>query len=131
MKKWITDRTFLLILFMLCAYVLAVNGFKESWGFNKTVNWAWDVSNMQWWLGVLIWIGFMLGYALLAVFKVTTNIVLSSLQLLLLICTLIILRFYGFDQSLVLVVLWCTNGIFILNMVVSIRHKLLEGNKQD
>ena len=23
-----------------------------SWGLNKTINWAWDITNFVWWIGI-------------------------------------------------------------------------------
>ncbi len=128
MKKWVTHRTILLLLLILLVFVLVASDLQGTWGLNKTVGWAWDLSNLQWWWGVLVWIGFILGYALLAVFRIATDLVLSSIQLITFIGSLFFLRFYSFDPSWGPGLVVLTNVIFVINLAVSLRRRFLGGN---
>lgn len=60
MKK----RIFFLILIFSVFAIVVIATTKETFGLNKTVGWAWDLSNMQWWIGV----GLSLGIFVLIIF---------------------------------------------------------------
>lgn len=54
-------KTFWRISFALCGLLLSVGGFCllrtwwsgiGMWGENKAVNWAWDITNFVWWIGI-------------------------------------------------------------------------------
>ena len=44
----------LLILIIALSGFLFFNLSNETWGLNKTVGWAWDLTNIIWWIGLLL-----------------------------------------------------------------------------
>lgn len=50
------------ILFLLAIIVvLAIIFFaksQETWGMNRTVGWAWDLTNINWWIGITLPLAF-------------------------------------------------------------------------
>ncbi len=53
-KTWLLALTVSLGFFMVGLYALAVtlwNGIG-MWGLNRTVGWAWDITNFVWWVGI-------------------------------------------------------------------------------
>ncbi len=51
LKKFIFGILILILVIFLCLFI-----FPEvvgTWGINKTVGWAWDFTNIVWWLGIL------------------------------------------------------------------------------
>jgi Ni/Fe-hydrogenase subunit HybB-like protein len=53
-REWIV--AFALSVLFLCLYVFAIcwtvwKGIGE-WGANRTINWAWDITNFVWWIGI-------------------------------------------------------------------------------
>jgi Ni/Fe-hydrogenase subunit HybB-like protein len=53
-KSWLVGFTVALIVFSFgfyCVCTLLWQGIGV-WGLNKTVNWAWDITNFVWWIGI-------------------------------------------------------------------------------
>ncbi|MFL5730382.1 MAG: NrfD/PsrC family molybdoenzyme membrane anchor subunit [Cytophagaceae bacterium] len=53
-KSWLVGFTVALIVFSFgfyCVCTLLWEGIGV-WGLNKTVNWAWDITNFVWWIGI-------------------------------------------------------------------------------
>ncbi len=53
-KSWYLAMTVSLILLLLGTYTLAITVWEGIgvWGLNKTVGWAWDITNFVWWVGI-------------------------------------------------------------------------------
>ena len=53
-KLWLMAMTVslgLLVVGLYAVYLLVWEGIG-MWGLNKTVNWAWDITNFVWWVGI-------------------------------------------------------------------------------
>ena len=44
---------FLIVIIVFLAILFFASA-QETWGLNKTVGWAWDLTNINWWIGVLL-----------------------------------------------------------------------------
>lgn len=53
-KSWIFSITLSLSIFFLGFYALYMTVWEGigMWGLNKTIGWAWDITNFVWWIGI-------------------------------------------------------------------------------
>src|SRR3954465_14942879 len=53
-KSWLLGLTVALIVFSFGFYCVATLVWEGIgvWGLNKTVGWAWDITNFVWWIGI-------------------------------------------------------------------------------
>ncbi len=123
MKKWIESRLIIIVLLILVTYGLLSTDLTSTWGINKTVNWMWDITNLYFLVPMIFWVSLIVIYSLLAIFKVQTSLILSSIQLFLLGVLLFVIQnsFPEFYFELT------TAGLLILifNTIISIRKKYI------
>lgn len=85
MKKLFTQYLFLPLslplLFSIIGCVIALlnNGNVQTWGFNKTVGWAWDLTNSFYW-SFFLYPVYLVVYTILALLKTKTNYTFSVIH---------------------------------------------------
>ena len=123
MKKWIENRLIIIILLILLIYSSLTIELTSTWGINKTVNWIWDITNLLFLIPIIFWVTLIFVYSLLAIFKVSTNVILSSIQLVLLVLLLFVIQNYLHEIYLHFAL--STSGLLVLliNSIMSIRNK--------
>src|SRR5215216_7375465 len=100
LRKLVTTKMFLLLLipFLIVAaagvMLISFRTSIETYGVNKTVGWAWDLTNIYI-LAFPLYFIYLLGYGLLFLFKIKTNYVVSISHL-----TAIFFSFMYFDNDL-------------------------------
>ena len=106
---------FILLLIILIFYVITeLNG--DVYGFNRTVNWAWDLS---FWINLVLWPIIILGYLTLLILKSETNLALSSIQILILILMLGGLKLRLINLELIYWGNLISGIIFFFNLIIS------------
>jgi len=59
------------------AFIVAILLLSDwNYGINKTVSWAWDISNIRFWIGVLLYLGLMFAF-----FSIITILVMKIVKL--------------------------------------------------
>ncbi len=113
------------IVFLAIAFFVFLNTGDTgmgTWGINKTVGWAWDISNFNY-LQFLLYPIYLFGYGLLFLFKVRTNYQLSLVHFGLIVISAAIFSYP--NLSLVTFCLtFCSFLIFTINIVYAIILKL-------
>ena len=105
---------FIILLIILIFYVITeLNG--DEYGFNRTVNWAWDIS---FWINLVLLPIIILGYLALLILKKETNLTLSSLQILVLILMLGGLKLGLINLKLIYWRNLISGIIFFLNLII-------------
>ena len=80
-----------------------------EFGVNKTIGWAWDITNWVYWAGLINWL-IPLGYIFLALLKFKTSYIISILQIL----SIVLLSILGLiDKSQL-------DKILYLNIIIAI-----------
>ena len=53
-KYWwiLFSLSFILFIWGVCCMAYTVGVGIGAWGLNKTINWAWDITNFVWWIGI-------------------------------------------------------------------------------
>ncbi len=123
MRKWIEDRLIIIIVLILITYGLFTVELTPTWGINKTVNWIWDITNLLFLIPIIFWVALMLIYSLLAIFKISTNLILSSIQLILLLVLLFVVQNHLHDLYLHFSLSMVGLLVLIINTITSIRKK--------
>lgn len=124
MRKIVTTKMFLVLLiplFFLIIFFWFNFGSSETWGMNKTVGWAWDLSNFNF-IHFPLYLLFLLGYLLLFILKIKTQFTLSAIHLFAIVIPLLIfsnpkyvyITFYSTILSLL---------IFVANIILSIKNR--------
>ena len=122
MKKLFTQKLFLLLMvplvvtlsFLLFFWDIITTG---TWGINKTVGWAWDITNFIYFPFLLYFI-YLLGYGICYFLKIKTDYWLSLLHFVLILVSILFFsatRYYFFIFSLT-----CIGFIvFLVNIITS------------
>jgi len=101
--------------------VIYFDGIKTS--YNSTIGWAWDIRLWMLVAEPMIWLLFLIGYGLLALFKINTNYLLSLLQI------IAILLVFILDDILYIKSLWIpllmilSIPLLVFNIVKSIKAR--------
>lgn len=117
MKKLFTKYMFLVVLII---YVMGFIFADESFGVNKTVGWAYDISNQIFYNAIFFWFSKYLsvfGYLLLAILRRKTNYNFSIIHFVLIIGTILLMAFKCFVFSTVLCLF--SIAVFIKNIIGS------------
>lgn len=128
--RLVQKRMFFLTLIILIS--LLYFGRMGHIGFNKTIGWAWDLSNWSFFIQIGSWPLFIIGYGILALLRYRTNKKISILHLILIVVNLITLFFASksfFNISLSLIILLfnlISIILFLINFVWTIRNKKSE-----
>lgn len=123
----ITNETFkrksLLLVLIAIILIISVTQIEVGvWGMNKTVGWAWDISNLFWSTLGFAFIIIPAFYLILFFFKIKINKSLSIVQLSLLLLTL--LSFTGMDSRLTFLLTILSLVVFITNLIWIIVKRL-------
>ena len=95
---WLLERgVFIVFLILLVVGLMYVVTLPETYGVNKTVGWAWDITNMRYWYGIT-WFIYFNGFLLLLLMRRPVNKYFSAAFLLLLTATLLSF-YYGFEAK--------------------------------
>ncbi len=129
LKKLFTQRFFWLLLIPFIFGVIALFIFLNTdamgtgtWGINKTVGWAWDLSNFNF-LQFILYPIYLVVYGILCLFKVRTNYWLTIIHFGLILYSLF--SFMNSDFSLIPFFLTILSFIiFLINTIYSIKFKL-------
>lgn len=121
MNNWIRKRTIIIIIAILLIYGLFHYDGNQTWGFNKTVNWYWDLTNINWWITLYLWPTILVAYGLLAAFKIKTNLVLSGIQILLLVLILVDFRYNLQQPNISFILELIAVIVLIINASISVR----------
>jgi hypothetical protein len=127
-KRLFTHYLYLLlllpILISLISCVVFINiGDAGTWGVNKTVGWAWDITNSVF-LQFFLYPIYLLGYIILALFRVRTDYKFSLGHVGLIVIPMFIIG----NSNLAIVSFYLTVFsflIFVINLIYSIRQSLI------
>ncbi len=122
----IQKRMFFLIVLLFIAFVYL---FDLQYGINKTVGWAWDISNWVFWTNNIQWLLFLLGYGLLALIKAITNKVYSIAHLSVIVLTIVLLKVGHVEPRVVWLLNLISIAIFLLNFVWALKHRNYNKNQ--
>ncbi len=118
-------------LFLLMTLALVFFGYFggiENVGINKTIGWAWDITNWLFLLkGYFIPI-YIVGYGILALFKWSTHKNISKLHLLVVVLTSVIDDLLLLNIYLIIVIHLISMTLFICNLVWAIRNRNIQFN---
>ena len=126
MNKWFRKRMILLIITLFVIYLVFRIFTNQNFGINKTVGWAWDVSNYYYWTGLLTWCLSFLGYGLLFLFRVQTDLVLSRLHLVILTILLILSQMHGSSPTVLVLFEILSLLVLAVNIIKSIRRRVIQ-----
>lgn len=97
LKNLFETKMYLMVLLSFIFLIRYSN--QETYGINKTVGWIYDIKGFGLLFGAKIIFGYCIGFAILALLKAKTNLVLSVLLLLMIVyCNL----FYDAPQKMIL-----------------------------
>ena len=116
----IEKRMFLLILATILLSIILGGGHPV--GINKTVGWAWDVSNWMYWFVYLNWI-ILFGYGFLSLKKYRSNRYLSGVHLILILVSFLINELLYFNINMIVIFNTVIIIIFIINLIISVSAK--------
>ncbi|AWI26836.1 hypothetical protein HYN49_13525 [Flavobacterium pallidum] len=107
-----------ILLFIIC---LSYFTLRRMLGINRTVNWAWDLTNAGFALTYLTCFIFLIGYGILAILKHSTQKYLSILHSAIILLSFLIDDFYNFQIIAPLALL--SFIIFIINIYWAIKNR--------
>lgn len=125
-SRLFTKNLFLVLLspiLLLLMYFLFDKNTVANWGVNKTVGWAWDITDFIF-IYFPLYLLFLISYGILFVFKIKTHLTISIIHILLI--TIPILTFSNYNNnynyvtfySIVLSVVF-----FITNIMISLKNR--------
>ncbi|MEK6152556.1 hypothetical protein WIW50_04825 [Flavobacteriaceae bacterium 3-367] len=121
--KLVQKRMFFLIILMLLIFIYF--GGIGNVGINKTVGWAWDITNWIFFVKNGLWLLFIIGYGILALQKRCTNKNLSILHLILIVLTFFAEDILNIDLRLIFILNLISIAVFFMNFVWAIRNRKL------
>lgn len=119
--KLVQKRMLLLIILLLMIFTYF--GGIGNVGINKTVGWAWDISNWVFFTKNGSWLISIIGYGILALLKYSTNKKLSILHLIFITLTFVAEDILNTDLRLVLTLNLISVMVFLINLSWAIRNR--------
>ena len=126
--KLVQKRMFLLIILLLMIFTYI--GGNGNIGINKTIGWAWDISDWLFFARNGSWLIFIIGYGFLALLKYWTNKNLSKLHLILITLTFVADDILNIDLRLILTLNVVSVVVFLMNFIWSIRNRNVKLTKK-
>lgn len=117
-----TKKLFLVLLspiLLLLIYFLFNQNTVETWGVNKTVGWAWDITDFIF-IYFPLYLLFLISYGILFAFKIKTHLTISIIHILLIAIPILTFSNYNYVTfySIVLSV-----AVFITNIIISLKNR--------
>ena len=121
LSRLIRKRMFFLVFLILIIFSI-LRGYSTI-GINRTVGWAWDISNWIFYVKYGTWLLFLIGYGILALLKINTNLSLSILHLISILIILICGEYINYLLIIILSLNLISIIVFFTNIFLSIRHR--------
>ena len=125
-RRLFTKNLFLVLLspiLLLLIYFLFNQNKVETWGVNKTVGWAWDITDFIF-IYFPLYLLFLISYGILSAFKIKTHLTISIIHILLIMTPILTFNNYNYNYihvtfySIVLSVVF-----FITNIIISLKNR--------
>ena len=109
---------FTVLILIIFAYYYRI----ANYGINRTVNWYWDLTNINF-IITWFWLIFPIVYGLLALFRLKTNGLLSLIHLISIGIIFILNFVLGIDERLLFVIHIIAIIVFFMNVSSTIRNR--------
>jgi hypothetical protein len=110
------------VIFLLGTFFAIVQHIEtQTWGINKTVGWAWDLTPIGWLVFILSSIAFFFFYLILILLKSKPNKTLSIIQVILIIIVGSLHKELG--DGIIFLLNLLVGIIFLINIIVTITRK--------